>query len=159
MARISPGRFTHDDAGDLVVFLIGMRVNKPWRPDIWLPTFLAMRPMIEELYDEPGSGFLSHRTLVSFTGPTVVQYWRSIEQLYAYASAANASHRPAWAAFNSQARRVPGVTGIWHETYVVSKAESIYVDMPVTGLAAATAHVRVTSRLDRARDRLARRPG
>ena len=27
-------RFTHEYEGELVVFLIGMRINKPWRPDL-----------------------------------------------------------------------------------------------------------------------------
>ena len=36
MPRIVPDRRTHDHDGDLVLFLIGMRINKPWRPDLWL---------------------------------------------------------------------------------------------------------------------------
>jgi len=42
MADVIPARMTHDSHGDLVVFLIGMRINKPWRPDLWLPVFLAV---------------------------------------------------------------------------------------------------------------------
>ena len=30
MPRVIPARMTHDYDGDLVVFLIGMRINKPW---------------------------------------------------------------------------------------------------------------------------------
>ena len=48
MAEILSGRMTHDHDGPLVVFLIGMRVNKLWRPDQWLPTFAAMPPMLRE---------------------------------------------------------------------------------------------------------------
>lgn len=44
--------------------------------------------------------------------------------------------------------------GIWHETFVVDRAESIYVGMPLTGLAKATTAVPVTARSDRATDRL-----
>ena len=32
--------------GDFVVFIIGMRVNKPWKLHKWLPVFAAMPPMI-----------------------------------------------------------------------------------------------------------------
>ncbi len=64
-------------------------------------------------------------------------------------------HRPAWTEFNRRARKAPGVVGIWHETFQVERAESIYVSMPVTGLAKATAAVPVGSRADRARDRYA----
>src|SRR6185503_1155154 len=44
--------------GDFVVFLIGMRINRPWRPHKWLPVLTAMRPMIRELERDPDSGFL-----------------------------------------------------------------------------------------------------
>src|SRR4051812_31784802 len=73
---------THD--GELAVFLIGMRVNQPWRPDLWVPVFTAMPGMIAELYtakaaaargEGPDLGFLEARTLVGAGGPTIVQYW------------------------------------------------------------------------------------
>jgi hypothetical protein len=49
MTDVIPARMTHDYDGDLVVFLIGMRINKPWRPDLWLPVFFAMPAMLAEL--------------------------------------------------------------------------------------------------------------
>mgnify|MGYP003693751701 CR=1 FL=1 len=49
MASVIPSRMTHDHDGDLVLFLIGMRINKPWRPDLWLPVFNAMPAMLAEL--------------------------------------------------------------------------------------------------------------
>ncbi len=156
MSQVLTGRFTHDHDGDLVVFLIGMRVNRWWRPDGWLPTFRAMTPMIKELYADRASGFLGARTLVGAWGPTVVQYWSSVELLYAYAGDTDSEHRPAWAAFNKRARKHPGITGIWHETFVIAKAESIYADMPLTGLAKVTGHRAVTARTDGARSRLGR---
>ena len=42
MARIARGRWTHTHEGDLTVFLIGMRINRIWRPDAWLPVLAAM---------------------------------------------------------------------------------------------------------------------
>ena len=54
-----------------------------------------------------------------------------------------------------RARRVPGAVGVWHETYQVARAESVYVDLPLQGLAAATGARPVTGRLDRAAARLA----
>ena len=154
MARIQSGRYTHDYEGDLVVFLIGMHVRRWWRPDVWGPTFMAMPKMLDELYRDPSSGFLGARSLFGAGGPTVIQYWSSVESLYAYALEPDAKHRPAWAAFNQRVRSHPGVTGVWHETYVVEAAETIYVDAPVMGLAAATGHTRVTRRLDGARARI-----
>ena len=155
MARINAGRFTHRHSGGLVVFLIGMRINRPWRPDLWLPAFLAMPKMLAELLAEPGSGLLGYRFGLGAGGPVIVQYWDSAEKLYAYASAPESEHRPAWTAFNRRAREVPGAVGIWHETFQVSHAESMYVSMPTQGLAQATELVPVGPRTDRAKDRLA----
>ena len=155
MAEIHAGRTTHHHDGPLVVFLIGMRVNKPWRPDQYLPTFAAMPAMLRELSTDPDSGLLGFRTVLGAGGPTVIQWWDSKEKLYAYASDRDAEHRPAWSAFNARARRAPGVVGIWHETYEVSRAESIYVGMPRSGLARVTSLVPVGRNADRAAARLA----
>jgi Domain of unknown function (DUF4188) len=46
---MTAARMTHDYDGDLVVYLIGMRINRPWRPDLWLPVFSAMPRMLAEL--------------------------------------------------------------------------------------------------------------
>ena len=154
MADIAPGRWTHEHTGDLTMFLIGMRINKLWRPDLWGPTLAAMGPMLAELARDPSAGFLGYRVLLGWRGPSVVQYWRSTEDVYHYAGEQNARHRPAWAAFNRRARRTPGVVGVWHETYQIAGAESVYVDTPVMGLAAATGARRVTGRWDHARVRL-----
>jgi hypothetical protein len=150
-------RTTHEYDGDLVVFLIGMRINKPWRPDLWLPVFNAMPGMLAELSKDKDSGLLGYRLTIGAGGPLVVQYWSSAEKLYAYASERNAAHRPAWAAFNRRARKAPGAVGIWHETYVVDRAESIYAGMPVSGLAAATSSVPVARRGESAKERLGAR--
>jgi hypothetical protein len=45
--------------------------------------------------------------------------------------------------------------GIWHETFQVARAESIYVGMPPSGLGAATTLVPVGKRSDRAAQRIA----
>ena len=156
MARINAGRFTHRHSGDLVVFLIGMRINSPWRPDLWLPAFLAMPRMLTELFKEPGSGLLGCRFALGAGGPVIVQYWDSLDKLYAYASAPESEHRPAWAAFNRQARKATKAVGIWHETFQVSRAESVYVSMPTEGLAHATELVPVGPGSHHATDRLSK---
>jgi hypothetical protein len=136
-------RMTHDYEGELVVFLIGMRINKPWRPNLWLPVFRAMPAMLAELSADPDSGLMSYRLSISPGGPFVVQYWNSLDKLYAYAGDRDSLHRPAWARFNQAVRQAPGAVGIWHETYLVDRAETGYTYMPPTGLAAATAAVPV----------------
>ncbi|MDQ4038942.1 MAG: DUF4188 domain-containing protein [Actinomycetota bacterium] len=157
MTAISAGRWTHEYTGELTVFLIGMRINRLRRPDAWGPVIAAMPPMLAELAEDPESGFLGHQMTVGRRGPVLIQYWRTPEDVYRYASERDAAHRPAWSAFNTRAHRVPGAVGIWHETFQVSRAESVYVDMPPTGLAAATASMSITKRLDRASARLTRR--
>lgn len=141
--------------GELVVFLIGMRVNKPWRPDLWLPVFVAMPRMLAELSRDRSSGLLGYRLTMAAGGPMVVQYWSSPDLLYAYASAQDGQHRPAWTAFNRRARKAPGAVGIWHETYLVDRAESIYAGMPPAGLTLATQVVPVSGHGERAVSRLA----
>jgi hypothetical protein len=45
MAEVQKGRFTADvgSLGDeVIVFLIGMRINKPWKVRAWWPIFVAM---------------------------------------------------------------------------------------------------------------------
>jgi hypothetical protein len=162
---LTSGRVTHGYRGDLAVFLIGMRFNRPWRVDLWLPVMQAMPRMLRELYAARAAaqrgegvdpGFLDARTLLGGRGVTVVQYWRSVEDVYRYATAAEHEHRPAWQAFNARARQAGGAVGIWHETYAVPAGahESIYVAMPPTGLARATSVVPVARRGETARERL-----
>jgi hypothetical protein len=154
MTRVNVGRMTHHYTGELVVFLIGMRLNQPWRIDKWLPPFLAMPRMLTELSKDPESGLMGFRLTLSADGPVLIQYWSSREKLYDYASSPAAEHRPAWTAFNRRARNAAGAVGIWHETYQVERAESMYVGMPPLGLALATEAVPVAKRSDRARQRM-----
>jgi hypothetical protein len=151
---VIPARMTHNYDSELVVFLIGMRINQPLRPDRWWPAFAAMPGMLAELSRDPDSGLMGYRLTFGRGGPLLVQYWNSLELLYAYASNPNAAHRPAWARFNRMIRKSPGAVGIWHETYVVERAETIYSGMPAAGLAAATASIPVARRGDTARERL-----
>ena len=58
--------------GEFVVFLIGLRVNKPWKVYKWLPVLRAMPRMLKELESHPESGFLGH----SGAGRIIVQYRR-----------------------------------------------------------------------------------
>lgn len=152
---VIPARMTHDYQGELVVFLIGMRINQPLRPNLWLPVFRAMPGMLAELSADPESGLMGYRLTFGRGGPLLIQYWNSVDKLYAYASDPNSTHRPAWAKFNQMVRRAPGAVGIWHETYRVDSAETLYSGMPPSGLAAATAAVPIARRGEAARQRLA----
>jgi len=141
--------------GTFVVFLIGMRINAPLRVDKWLPVATAMPRMLKELARRPELGFL-HGELWLGRTTLVLQYWRSMEQLLAYAADREAEHLPAWRAFN-RAVGTSGAVGIWHETYSVAPGdyENIYVNMPPFGLGKAGTLMPATGRRQHARERLA----
>jgi len=142
--------------GSFVVFLIGMRTNKPWKPQKWVPVFLAMPRMLKELERRPKeeTGFLGHNGL---SLGTIVQYWRSFDDLERYARDHDALHWPAWLDFNRKMKRSRGDVGIWHETYLVREGqyEAIYSGMPAHGLGRVGTLVAATGTREDARKRLA----
>jgi hypothetical protein len=154
MARVFNGRMTADIEGDFVVFLIGMRFNKPWKVHKWWIVFSAMPRMLKALQGKPESGFLGSIFAITASGPFLVQYWRSAEQLEAFARDASMPHNRAWKAFN-RAIGGSGDVGIWHETYQVpaGRYETVYGNMPRIGLAKAAEHVPVGRKGDSAAQR------
>ncbi|MEM9610739.1 MAG: DUF4188 domain-containing protein [Actinomycetota bacterium] len=138
MGKLHEGRWSGEIDDDFVVFLIGMRINRPWRVDRWLPVARAMGPMQAELAQRPELGCLHTENWFGRT-TLALQYWRDAEALNAYAK--GDLHLPAWRRFN-RAIKDSGDVGIWHETYQVRAGayETIYGNMPRFGLAAAAAH-------------------
>jgi hypothetical protein len=122
---------------DPVVFVIGMRINRWRRVRTWWPVFTGMPKMLAEL-QRTDAGLMGFQS--SWAGRTflTVQYWRSAEELGAYARDTSFKHAAAWAAFNKRAAAT-GDVGIYHETYVVPKdrVETVYGNMPTFGLAKA----------------------
>jgi hypothetical protein len=140
--------------GEAVVFLIGMRFNKLWKIHKWLPVVIAMPKMLRELEQKPDLGLLNHHLWLGRT-TIVLQYWRSVEQLNAYAKSRDRAHLPAWAAFN-RAIGKSGDVGVWHETYRIKEGnyETIYVNMPPFGLGKATKSVSASGRRESAAGRM-----
>lgn len=158
MTAVLHGRRTADLAGrdEVVVFLIGMRINRLWQVWRWLPVLAAMPRMIVELARDPGRGLLSRpRTFLSGRVILVVQYWNSFADLERYAKDPVAQHLPAWRSFNRRMRD-NGAVGIFHETYCVnaSDVETMSVNMPAFGLASATSAVPVGPGMNTAAQRL-----
>lgn len=154
MREILPERAYGRIEGDFVVFMIGMRVNKPFRIHKWLPVVRGVLKVLRELERAPPeTGFLGHSGL----SPTViVQYWRSFDHLEAYARSKDHAHWPAWADFNRRMKHCRGDVGIWHETYRIraGEYEAIYSGMPLTGLARAGARALIGDEQETARKRL-----
>ena len=152
MKSLYQRKMTAEMDGEFVLFLIGMRINRPWKIHKWLPVFLAMPRMLRELAAHPELGFLGHIMRPGI----VVQYWRSFEDLESYARSRNHAHLPAWANFNKRIAAGSEDVGIWHETYRISpgRYEVVYGNMPAFGLGAAGRLVPATGRRDTARGRL-----
>jgi len=150
-------RLTATIDGDFVVFLIGMRLNQPWKVHKWWPVAAAMPRMIGELRRQPELGFL-HAEMWFARTIILVQYWRSMDQLLAYAADKQAAHLPAWKAFNRSVG-TDGSVGIWHETYAVAagRHESVYVNMPPFGLGRAGTLAPAVGRRQSAAERLNRK--
>jgi len=155
MSKIFNGRYTAKTGEPFVVFLIGMRINKWWRFDKWLPVASAMTPMLVTLFKHPEKGFLHGEFFWNFSGPVLIQYWRSFEELENFARNPSDPHLEAWKKFN-KAVGADGSVGIWHETYQVEpdKYECVYGNMPEFGLGAALEHVEALGRRETARLRL-----
>lgn len=140
---------------EVIVFLIGMRINKPWTVHVWWPIFVAMPKMLKYLVEHPDKGLLGYQQAV-LPSPMIVQYWRSFEDLERSARNRDDPHLEPWRRFNSRIGS-SGDVGIWHETYRVKAAniEGVYGNMPPYGLAAATGVVPIR----RGRDSAAARMG
>lgn len=126
---------------EVVVFLIGMRVNR-WRAvREWGWVFRQMPAMLASLARQPDSPLLGVQTWWSGRNVMTLQYWRSAEELGRFARDPDHPHAAAWAEFT---RRLAGgaAVGIWHETYVVpvEQVETLYGNMPAFGLARAVGH-------------------
>jgi len=156
-SSIFNGRMTARRDGPFILFLIGMRVHRPWAPWEWLPVFSAMPAMMKEIAQNPDSGFLGVESFLSLTNPLIVQYWKDFDSLLAYAHDKEGKHFPAWARFNREVGG-NGKVGIWHETYRIEAGayETIYGNMPRTGLGRTrgVAHGKAEGRLAGAKERM-----
>lgn len=139
MADIRQGRWTADIEGDFVVFIIGARINRK-RDAVKVFADLGgrrgMRHMLDYLTEHPEKGMLGYETC-GLT--TIIQYWRSFQQLEAFAKDTDDPHLDAWRNYWKRVGKTSRA-GIWHETYLVraGEYEAIYGNMPPHGLGKAT---------------------
>lgn len=116
--------------GDFVVFHIGARANRhvdgnyKWMGD-------AFEMMTQELEDNPDLGCLGVEAYVGKTGTISIQYWKSLDQLNAWARSSSNTHSGAWARLMKMGRETTDY-GFWHEAFEVKngKYDAIYVNMP-----------------------------
>lgn len=114
-AKINQGRWTADIEGDFVVFLIGARPSKLHllRSIIDLGGRRGMKHMLDYLVEHPEKGLLGYQ--MGF--PAIVQYWRSFEQLEAFAKNTDDPHLDVWRKYFKRVgrvvARVSGTRPIW----------------------------------------------
>jgi len=154
MGDVRPGRHTAEIDGDFVIFLIGASPSwrRPLRSLRDLGGRRGMRHMLNYLVAHPEKGLLAFEMGL----PTIVQYWRSFEQLEAFARDESDPHLAAWRRYWKRVGK-DARTGIWHETYLVraGEYECVYANMRPFGLARAGRLVPLTGSSS-ARHRLGR---
>jgi len=80
--KASNERLTSNESEEpVVVFLIGMRVNRWWKIRQWLRTALAMPRMLRELQQHPELGLLGGESWFGRT-TILVSYWKSVDHLF-----------------------------------------------------------------------------
>jgi Monooxygenase af470-like len=113
---------------DLVVIYLGMRVNTLRG----IQTLLSFGPKISAAVAARPDGLLLHEYLMFSVVPPhagMRQYWRDFDSLERWAH--ELPHKDWWRDY----LRDRGGTGFWHETYFRDGAvESVYIDLPRTGL-------------------------
>ena len=134
MGQVAGRRMTAEIEGDFVVFLIGARFNTKLqlaRSLVDLGGRRGMKHMLDYLVTHPEKGLLAYEMGL----PTIVQYWRSFEQLEAFAKDQDDPHLQPWRDFWKRLGKDTR-TGIWHETYLVQAGqyEAVYGNMPPHGL-------------------------
>ncbi len=113
---------------DLVVIYLGMRAHSPRG----VKALLSFGPKIQKAVAQEPDGLLLHENLIFSLFPPhggMRQYWRDFDSLERWAR--SGEHAQWWKGF----LRDRGGTGFWHETYFRGgQIESVYIDMPPTGL-------------------------
>lgn len=153
MADIRAGNQTIDSNSDLVLLLIGARVNRFWLLPFSLPILSKMQNMLSELIADPNSGLLGVQSL-GMAG--MVQYWKSMDHLLRYAASQQHEHRPTAKKYYQKIFKNQAV-GVWHECFFVRAGhyEAFYSNMPAFGMGRFKNVVPATGARATARKRLA----
>ena len=161
MTKVTRERVCAEPDKEIVVFLIGMRINKLWKVWRWLPVAAAMPRMLKELAATPELGMIAAFPYFSGRGPRDdPNIGRASRSCRTTRIRRRLAHQPAWRRFNEKVG-TSGDVGIWHETYLIpaGNSESVYVNMPHYGLGSAAATFPAKGARANAAKRLARRVG
>lgn len=128
ISDIKPVRISPPNNRDIVIFIIGMKIQQWWKIRSWGKVFFVMSKMLKELYSMKASGLLHHEIGLSGRNIVLIQYWTSLKSLHDYAY--EKTHAKAWAGFYKTAANAKGID-FFHETYFVKAEhyESIEVNL------------------------------
>ena len=154
MAQIN-GKFTAEVEQPLVLFIIGGQVNNMLKVYKWFYIAWAYFSMIRWLRKHPETGYLSGHLYgrVFPFGVLLLSYWRSWDDLEAFARFKDGTHLKAWVRY---IREADTSMAIWHETYMIEpgKFEVLYGNSMPYGLSKATRAIPVSGRQHNGRGRL-----
>ena len=145
-------RYTVDLAeySDLVVIYLGMRANS----FMGVKTLMSFGPQIKKAVDDQPDGLLLHEDMIMSLVPPhggMRQYWRDFDSLEKWAR--SGTHKQWWRPYLRDTRG----TGFWHETYFRGgQVESVYINMPPTGMSKFAGRVPARGSMFSARRRLGR---
>ncbi len=106
---------------NFVVFMLGARINRWWKPWVAIRIAMEMSAMQKELKKGDYGCFHIHNWGGRMSNS--VQYWRDFDALEAYAQ--GSTHMKAWQKYANN-----GDIAIWHENYEISRYEGVYLGMP-----------------------------
>jgi hypothetical protein len=135
MAQSShPERLAAEMDGEFVVYVNGMRLNRLRAVHKYILAGRKLAAMFDGLEADPDSGFLGYEPAIrGLRSGAAIQYWRSLEDLRAFARDSDDLHVPAWKWVNESVRR--GEIGFWAELYVIEDGsyETFYRDVAPIG--------------------------
>jgi len=161
--EVQEGRRAALGHNGMAVFLIGMRINKWYRVDLWLPPLMAMGKMLRELQEHDVKlGYYGGETYgmiaMAFGYPSLqVTYWESVEKVISFSS--GTIHKDSMRNYMKAMQRARGAVGVWHELFEIGKVEGMHRDMPEFGLVRAVGSINAEGALTTSIGRLKACPG
>lgn len=156
MPQIHLGRHTATHDEPIVVFLIGMRLNRLWAIHKWWKPFWNTMANLRAVQERKSpKGYLSGEILIYWRGLAMIQYWDTFENLEAFSHDPENVHLSAWRHLAKQSKN-DHTFGYWHETYQITpgNSECIYGNMPKFGLGKAGNHASITEKTESAGARI-----
>lgn len=157
MSKMMREKFTADAKEPFVFFMTGGHVNNLLMVHKWLPVAWNFIKLVRYVTTHPETGCLGGQLYLRVFpfGMILHSYWRTFDDLEAFARNAEEGHLSAWKDYMQHVAE-NGAMAIYHEMYLVEpdKFEAIYGNSAPVGLAKAMGAIPVTGRQHHARGRI-----